>query len=202
MRTSHINPKLSAYAQVHGSFDFNCTPMEPPATKVMVHNKPRTRGTWAPHGVEGWYTGPALEHYRCFTVHVASTNMDRVADTLAWFTSRLVMPTASSTDAAFAAATDLISALLHPSPASALSPLSDSERTAPTTLAVIFGNRFPAKCKLETGPTLQHLMEWLELIQPRVTDTLQIYPNPQKPKQPWQRSPSSWTMQPHTQMQR
>ena len=48
------------------------------------------------------------------------------------------MPTASSQDAAIAAALDLTKALQNPSPASALSPLSDNHHHALTQLAEIF----------------------------------------------------------------
>jgi len=139
LRTSTINNRLSAYAQLHGAFNFMATPLGPPGTKVIIHEKPTIRGTWAPHGVEGWYLGPAMDHYRSYHVYVPSTNSTRIADTLAWFPSHVVMPTASSTDIAMAAAYDLTQALLHPSPASALSPLTDSQKNALKELASIFG---------------------------------------------------------------
>jgi hypothetical protein len=37
LRGSRVNPKLSAYAQVHGHFDFNRTPLAPPGTFVLCH---------------------------------------------------------------------------------------------------------------------------------------------------------------------
>ena len=43
IRPFRINPTLSAHAQLHGQFDFNATPFEPPGTKVIVHQKPKTR---------------------------------------------------------------------------------------------------------------------------------------------------------------
>ena len=43
MRASRINPKLSAYEQLEGSFDFNATPLVPPGTMVIMHEKPRQR---------------------------------------------------------------------------------------------------------------------------------------------------------------
>jgi hypothetical protein len=43
LRASCLNPKLSAYAQLHGSFDFNRTPLAPPGTKVVIHVKPDKR---------------------------------------------------------------------------------------------------------------------------------------------------------------
>ena len=141
LRSSHINPKLSAQALIHGSFDFNRTPLAPPGTKVLIHTKPNTRETWAPHGAEGWYLGPAMNHYRCYRVYANETRAERIADTLAWFPSEIKMPSASSTDAAIAAAHDLITALQNPHPASALSPLADNEHAALQQLAEIFRNR-------------------------------------------------------------
>jgi hypothetical protein len=40
LRSSRVNPKLSAYAYLSGNFDFNKTPLAPPGTKVVVHLKP------------------------------------------------------------------------------------------------------------------------------------------------------------------
>ena len=53
IRGSHINNKLLAHAQVHGAFDFNRTPLAPPVTQVLVHEKPLVKGTWARHAVDG-----------------------------------------------------------------------------------------------------------------------------------------------------
>ena len=144
LRTSRINPQLSAHAQVFGAFDFNRTPIGPPGTRVMVFESPQVRETWAPHAVDGWYLGPAMEHYRCFTTWIADTRAERVSDTIAWLPTQLLVPTASSSDAACAAALDLISALQRPSPASALSPFADSETAALIQLADIFRSRYPA----------------------------------------------------------
>jgi len=138
LRTSTINNRLSAYAQIHGLFDFNSTPLGPPGTKVLIHERPSSRGTWAPHGTEGWYISPSMDHYRSYNIYIPSTKSMRVSDTLAWFPTQVVMPTASSSDIAFAAAHDLTQALLHPSPASVLSPISTSQRESLLQLATIF----------------------------------------------------------------
>jgi hypothetical protein len=68
LRSSRITPQLSSQAQINGAFDFNRTPFAPPGTKVLIHEKPSTRGTWAPYAVEGWYLGPAQRHYQCYRV--------------------------------------------------------------------------------------------------------------------------------------
>ena len=80
LRPSRLNPKLFAYAQLEGAFDFNCTPLAPPGTRVIVNEKPTQRRTWAPHGVDGWYIGPAMDHYQCYRVWIPSTHAERIAD--------------------------------------------------------------------------------------------------------------------------
>jgi hypothetical protein len=122
LRRSRINPQLSAQAQINGAFDFNRTPLSPPRTKVLIHDKPSTRGTWSPHAIEGWNLGPALQHYRCYRVWAWATNYERISDTLAWFPTTIIMQRHSTADITTAAAHDLAQALLSPSPSSTLSP--------------------------------------------------------------------------------
>ena len=43
LRPSRLNPRLSVYAQLNGSFNFNTTPLVPPGTKVLVHETLSTR---------------------------------------------------------------------------------------------------------------------------------------------------------------
>jgi len=40
LRTSRINPALSAHDHIWGKFDFNATPIVPPGTKLILHEKP------------------------------------------------------------------------------------------------------------------------------------------------------------------
>ena len=48
LRSSRANPKLSAYTYLFGQFDYNKTPIVPPGTRVLVHDKSDKRSTWAP----------------------------------------------------------------------------------------------------------------------------------------------------------
>ena len=73
LRGSRLNPKLSAYEQLMGRYDFNRTPIAPPGIKVLVHERPEQRGSWSPHAKEAWYIGPAMNSYRCYRVYVTST---------------------------------------------------------------------------------------------------------------------------------
>lgn len=95
LRGSAINPSISAWEQLHGPYDFNAAPIAPIGVKIIIHEKPAQRQSWAPHGVEGWYLGPALRHYRCYRVLAARTMAERVTDTVAWHPAPFVMPGSS-----------------------------------------------------------------------------------------------------------
>ena len=43
LRTSRINPNLSAWAYVNGVHNFNKFPLAPPGTKIIMHSKPDHR---------------------------------------------------------------------------------------------------------------------------------------------------------------
>ena len=137
LRGSRLNPRLSAWAQLHGPFDFNRTPIAPPGIRVIIHEKPSVRRSWAPHGVDGWYLGPALNSYRCYTVWASDTQAQRISDTVVWCPSKTPMPTSSSLDYIRAGIADITHALLHPSPNSPLAPLSDSQVKALQLLMLI-----------------------------------------------------------------
>ena len=92
LRTSRIHPKLSAYAYIAGPHDFNKNPLAPPGTKVIIHKKPGVRNTWGYHGKQGWYVGPAMNHYRCFTCFVPSTAKEVVTDTVKFIPKKIPFP--------------------------------------------------------------------------------------------------------------
>ena len=55
LRPSRINPKLSAYMQIWGNFDFNKTPLAPIRCKAIIHERLENRGTWDSHGKLAYY---------------------------------------------------------------------------------------------------------------------------------------------------
>jgi len=73
LRISRINPKLSAYSQIDGIFDFNRTPLAPLGMKAIVHERTSQRAAWASHGQRGFNIGPALHHYRHYSIFVIGT---------------------------------------------------------------------------------------------------------------------------------
>jgi hypothetical protein len=109
LRTSRIN--------TFGQYDFNRAPMAPPGTRIIAHDTPSRRQTWAPHGQDGWYIGPALEHYRCYKVYITKTRGERIVETVDFFPEKITLLFPSPQDLATQAAVDLTHALLHPQPA-------------------------------------------------------------------------------------
>ena len=82
LRNSCINPKLSSWAILNGNHDFNRVQVAPPGAKIVIHNKPTQQKSWQFHGTEGWYIGPAFEHYRCLQCYLPVTRMEIISDTV------------------------------------------------------------------------------------------------------------------------
>jgi hypothetical protein len=112
--------------------------MLPPGTRIIAHKTPSRRRTWAPHGQYGWYIGPALEHYRCYTVYINKTRGERVVETVDCFPEKFKLPFLSTQELATKAATELTHALLHPHPAGPFSRVGDEQKLALKRLADIF----------------------------------------------------------------
>ncbi|MCX8501414.1 MAG: hypothetical protein ORO03_06955, partial [Alphaproteobacteria bacterium] len=127
LRGSRINPKLSAWEQIHGRYDFNAHPIAPPGIKVLAHAKPATRQTWATHAFEAWYVGPALDHYRCYTVWAKETRQIRIVNQLQWFPQR-PFPRLNSTDLLRATVEDFITILRNPPTETFVSTMEQTHR--------------------------------------------------------------------------
>jgi len=191
---SRLNNKLSAYAQLIGAFDYNATPLAPPGTQVLVHEAPKERKSWDPHGVDGWYVGPAMKHYRCFRCYIPTTNSERIAETVDFFPKHVKLPSTSSRDAATKAAKDLIYAIKNPTPSSPTLQLGDETIRALERLAEIFFKNLkpttaivPAQPRVETTTIVQAAPNQNTSItpaQPRVNipQILAIPPPPKLPK--------------------
>ena len=73
MRATRIQPKISAFTLLHGAFNYERTPIAPAGMKIIIHDKPKERGSWQDRGTTGWYIGMALNHFRCHTCYVPQT---------------------------------------------------------------------------------------------------------------------------------
>jgi hypothetical protein len=152
LRTSRINPKLSSATHIFGQYDFNRAPMAPPGTRIITHETPGRRRTWAPYGQDGWYVGPALEHYRCYTVYITKTRSNRIVKTVKFFPQKFTLPFPSSHDLATQATSDLTQALLHPQPAGPFCQVGNEQTIALKRLASIFVSAKPLKTKNPLNP--------------------------------------------------
>jgi hypothetical protein len=181
LRQLRINPKLLAHAQLHGIFDYNKTPLAPPGKNVIIHEKPDHRGSWAPHGLNGWYVGPAMEHYRAHRVYCSTTGHGRIRDTVEFFPKHCKVPGLSSADAATIAALDLTNALANPTPTTPFKQRGTDRMQEIKKLAAIFESMAPKRTpvnkhteptpKMTTPPTPRVPKSTVPtpMVQPRVT---------------------------------
>ena len=100
---------------------FSNTPLAPPVTKVLIHDKPGQRKSWEPHGVEGEYLVPTMEHYRCYTVYVNKTRAERISDIVEFFPEHNKIPEVSNQEAATNTPLYLIEDISDPEPISLFS---------------------------------------------------------------------------------
>jgi hypothetical protein len=118
-----------------------------PGCKIIAHEKPGKRRTWAPRGQHGYSLGPAMHHYRCQNVYISTTVSERIVDTLEFFPHNYQMPQLSSTDRLLMAAKDMTDALQNPHPDVPFASVGDDTIVALTDLAAIF------KLKLQQAPS-------------------------------------------------
>ena len=138
LRPSRLSPKVSNKAILNGVFNYDRTPLAPPGTRVIVHEAPSVRQTWAPHGVDGWYIGGAPKHYRCHRCYIPKKGAEQIACTVELFSRLYEMLTTTSADAARDAAAQLTAALINPHPAALFGRMAGEQISALRKLAEIF----------------------------------------------------------------
>jgi hypothetical protein len=111
LRFSRRDPTKSANEEVNGKFDYNKTPLAPLGTKELVYEDPANRASWAPHGTDAYYVGPAPKHYRCLRFYMPITRRYRVADTWRLYPTHCTTPKISATERTIIQATDTLTAL-------------------------------------------------------------------------------------------
>ena len=92
LQRSRINPKMSAYTQLFGLFDYNRTPLAPLETKAFVHERSGYRRSHADHGKVGYVVGPSQQHYRHLNFYIPATRGNRDSDTYAFILSKFKLP--------------------------------------------------------------------------------------------------------------
>ena len=89
VRPYRFNPLMSACTTLEEEFHYADTPLAPLESLVIAGTTPSHRASWAPHGTRAWVTGPAMNHYRCLSLHVPKTNGFITADTFQWSNTNL-----------------------------------------------------------------------------------------------------------------
>jgi hypothetical protein len=126
--------------------------MAPLGKIIIAHDTPNRRRTWAPHGQDGWYIDPALEHYRCYTVYIIKTRSERVVETVDFVATEVPLPSPSSRELATQAAKQLTHALLNLKRAGPFFQVGDEQMLALKRLAAIFEGALPERKKDTTSP--------------------------------------------------
>ena len=193
LRGARTNPRLSAHEYLHGRYDFTATPMAPPGIKVIAHDKPGQRGTWSPHGHDGWYVGPALEHYRCYTIYNTDTKCTHTADTVDFFPpAHLTLPIPSKADLIHTTMADLTNILAHPLH-QPLDPLTDSQlhQIAEFTRLLLTRSELPtlSKTKNEPAPSLNPTPQVRRVPLQTYSNSQRSTPAPSLPSSSLRRSP-------------
>ena len=104
---------------------------------MVVHEKPAVFGSWEIWGIDGWYLGHALHHYRCFEFFLNNTAHSRIVDTIEFSPHHFTMPFTSSSDNAMEAAKQLAHDLQNPAPTAPFSQLGDSTMAAIEQLSLL-----------------------------------------------------------------
>jgi Reverse transcriptase (RNA-dependent DNA polymerase) len=178
LRQSRLNPRLSAYAQLFGIFDYNRTPIAPPGCELIAFHPPGLRPSWGFHGYKAWYTRPALQHYRCVHAITATTGRESTIETMQFLPHSFRPPTLTPTQLVTVAATDLTKALTtltNAGPANHLDQLTASQAQRLTALADIFASMAPQTNEPSTA---------LPRVEPTESRTPSATPGPNPPPTP------------------
>jgi hypothetical protein len=179
LRGSQINPNYLRTLESMEFFYSNRTPIAPPGIRVLVHDKPSQRRSWSPYTSDARYVGPAFDSYRCYLTWMVATRALCISDTVAWFPSKVTIPTSSSVDLVIAGAKDIVQALHNPSPGSLLAPLVDSEVAVLKTLSDILLNRGDHAQSKQTPvptPTVPPSFDSLPRVDPPLSDVPRVAP--------------------------
>ena len=116
LQTYRTCPKISTYAHLHGTYNFDTTPLAPPGVRALLYNDPNHRVSYGVHGDEEYYRNTALEHYRCYKCFVPSIGGIRICATAKLFPTDVASPMLSQNSKILVAANELVNALKQPLP--------------------------------------------------------------------------------------
>jgi hypothetical protein len=153
--------------------------------KNQIKGHPGTSGD--PHGLDGYYLGPALDHYCCYQVHITKTKGTQIVDTVEFPPAKLAMPSTSSKDPASIASLELSNALQNPAPAAPFSQIGTAQLQALRQLLDIFSAALPSGTEKHSPPLSQNSSQFRSTVQQGTVDQTRM---PQQPIPTPVRSPS------------
>ena len=113
------------------------------------------------------YTGPSVEHYRCYKVYIYKRIAEHISDTFELFPEKTTIPIIYSDDVTTDVPTDLISALKNKAPDAPFAPLGTEKLDALIKLADILQGQTTGKNNLDTTKTQTKILEQTKnMIQP------------------------------------
>ena len=104
---------------------------------MQIHEKLHKRLTYAPHLVDGWYLGPAVHHYRCYTCYNIYTGGETTPNTIAFLQEFMKIPNYITRDMSIHYDADLAKAFQIPRPESPFQ-VGDAQLKAIRGLSQIF----------------------------------------------------------------
>ena len=114
LRFSRIYPRISAYNQVKGIFDWNATPLMPPGCNVIIHDRPMERNSWDNRGTPGYYVNITPTHNRNYQCYNPTTMKTRISNTVEFLPAFGTLPTITPLDRFSMAVEDLVEAQQNP----------------------------------------------------------------------------------------
>ncbi len=140
---------------MYGPFDFvSKTPLASLGTKALVYNDPAVRASWAPHATDGYYVGPASNHYRCLRFYIPTTRCFRFVDTWRLYPSHRQVPVMSENDERLLAANAFLQRLGGLVPTSAQDKIKHLEAIQRLTAIM------PGQPDIPSPQTMPHLRGW------------------------------------------
>ena len=87
LRTYRRFPRLSSYKCLNQKFNFAAIPIALPGTRVVSQISTNQCRHMAPHGIDGWYVEPSIQHYLCHKCCIPSNHVVQDVMTINWFPS-------------------------------------------------------------------------------------------------------------------
>ena len=107
----------------NGPFYFNKTPLAPVSCRVLIHTKPSACRSWDYRAKQGFYVGPAHDHYRCYELVKWETKQKVISDTVQFRHAYLQIPAVSAEDKILNGLQVMVGAMQNAPPPTSLSQL-------------------------------------------------------------------------------